>query len=420
MEHIVASTLTKHFYQNDILYDLQLGFPRERRSCETQLIQLVEDLARNMTSGKQTDLTLLDFSKAFDKVNHLKLLYKLQLHGVQGKTLRWIESFLVGRSQTVVLNGNNSDELPVLSGVPPQGSVLGPILFLLYINDLPDSLQSQVRLFADDTAVYLTVEGQADSEKLQKDLNVLQDWEKEWDMEFNPSKCQVVHITRSKRPIQTSYEMHGQVLEAVHSARYLGVDITSDLKFTQHINRITANASKSLGYFKRNILTKHTGIREAAFKTIVRPQLEYASTVWSPYTKQNVKKNEMVQRRAVRWTLNSYSSYASVTEMQNQLKLRTLEQRRADARVIMIIMLYKIIHGLVAIPLPSYFEQPSRMTRHSHPLALRQIHTSANYYKYSFFPAAVEYWNRLPCSVVTLPTLDQFSVAVRSHDHQMF
>ena len=114
----------------------------------------------------------------------------------------------------------------------------------------------------------------------------------------------------------------------------------------------------------------------------------------------------MVQRRAIRWTQNSYSSYASVTQMQNQLGLRTLKQRRADARVI---MLFKIIHGLVAIPLPQYFEQPSRMTRHSHPLALCQIHTSGNYYKYSFFPAAVVYWNRLPCSVVTLPTLDTFS-----------
>ena len=174
---------------------------------------------------------------------------------MQGKTLRWIESFLIGRSQTVVLNGNNSDELPVSSGVT-QGSVLGPILFLLYINDLPDSLQFQVRLFADDTAVYLTVDGQTDSKKLQKDLNVLQDWEKEWDTEFNPSKCQVVHITRSKRPIQTSSSMHGQVLEAVKSARYLGVDIASDLKFTQLINRITANASKSLGYLKRNKQTK--------------------------------------------------------------------------------------------------------------------------------------------------------------------
>ena len=111
---------------------------------------------------------------------------------------------------------------------------------------------------------------------------------------------------------------------------------------------------------------------------------------------------------------NSYSTYASVTQMQNELRLRTFEYGRADARVI---MLFKIIHGLLAIPLPPYFKQPSRMKRHSHPLALRQIHTSVNYYKYSFFPAAVVHWNKLPCSVVTLPTLDQFSVAVRSLDH---
>ena len=176
MEHIVASSLTKHFNQNNILYDLQHGF-LDRRSCETQLLQLIEDLARNMTEGKQTDLILLDFSKAFDKVNHLKLLYKLQVHRVQGKTLGWIESFLVGRSQTVVLDGESSDKLPVLSGVP-QGSVLGPILFLLYINDLPENVQSQVRLYADDTAVYLTVQDPNDSERLQSDLNILQEWGK--------------------------------------------------------------------------------------------------------------------------------------------------------------------------------------------------------------------------------------------------
>ena len=150
MEHIVASNLTRHFNKNNILYDLQHGF-REKRSCETQHIQRVEDLGRQLTLGNQTDLVLLDLSKALDKVSHLKLLFKLLMHGVNSKTLNWIQSFLGGRTQAVVLEGESSSEVPVTSGVP-QGSVLGPLLFLLYINDLPENIQSQVRLFADDTA----------------------------------------------------------------------------------------------------------------------------------------------------------------------------------------------------------------------------------------------------------------------------
>ena len=169
-------------------------------------------------------------------------------------------------------------------------------------------MQSQVRLLADDTAVYLTVHGQEDAAKLQNDLDIFQEWERVWDMEFNPSKCQTLYITRSRWPFKSTYTMHGQVLVSVDSARYLGMDIASDLNFSQHVNRTTSNASKSLGYLKRNIKTKHSDIREAAYKTIVRPQLEYASLVWSPYTKKDINKVEMVQRRAVRWTLNRYST----------------------------------------------------------------------------------------------------------------
>ena len=160
----------------------------ERRSCATQLIQLIEELARNTSQGRQTDLILLDFSKAFDRVNHMTLLHKLHQHGVRGNTLSWIKAFLIGRSQTVILEGESSSEIPVTSGVP-QGSVLGPLLFLLYINDLPENIHSQARLSADDTAIYITINNHSDSDTLQQDLDTLHTWERLWDMDFNPSTC---------------------------------------------------------------------------------------------------------------------------------------------------------------------------------------------------------------------------------------
>ena len=149
-----------HLNKHNVLDKLQHGF-REKRSCET-LIQLVEDLGRQLSLGKQTDFIFLDFSKAFDKVNNLKLIYKLYCFGVKGNTLNWIQSFLIGRTKTVALDGESSEEVTVSSGIP-QSSVLSPLLFLLYINDLLDNIQSQVGLFADDTTVYLTVSNMKDN-----------------------------------------------------------------------------------------------------------------------------------------------------------------------------------------------------------------------------------------------------------------
>ena len=211
--------MVEHMNKHNLLYDLQHGF-REKRSCETQLTMMVEELARNACAGKQTDLVLLDFSKAFDKVNHSKLLWKLHQYGIRGNALNWIHAFLGNRSQSVVLEGEESDLVPVTSCVP-LGYVLGPILFLIYTNDFPDQIISQVRLFADDTVVYLTMEGGDSHRVLQNDIDSLSIWESRWDMEFNPSKCQVVRVTSSRRPINILYFLHGQVLEVVTSARSL-------------------------------------------------------------------------------------------------------------------------------------------------------------------------------------------------------
>ena len=161
MEHIIASKLMRHGTNNDILYPLQHGF-REKRSCELQLLGFVNDLLDSLDAGKETDVIVTDFSKAFDKVGHQRLLHKLDFYGVRGLTKKWISSFLSNRTQRVVLEGSSSTEVEVSSGVP-QGSVLGPCLFLFYINALPDNMISSVRLFADDTIMYLTIDSQCDA-----------------------------------------------------------------------------------------------------------------------------------------------------------------------------------------------------------------------------------------------------------------
>ena len=192
----------------------------------------------------------------------------------------------------MALEGEKSSEIPVTSGVP-QGSVLGPILFLLYINNLPDKITSQVRLFADDTAVYLTVTSKDDSQTLQQNLIKLEHWEKTWEMHFNPSKCQVMHICKSPNLIKTQYVLHGQVLEAVEHAKYLGLDIGNKLNWNHHIQNVTTKANKTLGYLRRNIRTKHKGIRQTAYQTLVRPQVEYASHEWSPHTDKTLTRSKL-------------------------------------------------------------------------------------------------------------------------------
>ena len=178
-----------------------------KTQLRNQLIQFVQDISDSLNESGHTDNIVMDFSNAFAKVDDKMLLLKLHRFGINKDVITWIGSFLSNRTQRVVLGGEESDPCPVMSGVP-QGSVLGPCLFLLYINDMPDMIQSNIRLFADDTIMYLTVSNQTDCQALQADLNKLETWESEWLMAFNPDKCEVIRITNKKTPTLFNYTLH--------------------------------------------------------------------------------------------------------------------------------------------------------------------------------------------------------------------
>ena len=412
LEHIVTKHILTHLENNNILYDLQHGF-RNKRSTETQLIAFTQDVLRNLGQGKQTDVIIMDFAKAFDKVSHWRLAIKLNNYGISGSVNKWIGNFLNNRTQRVVCNGETSDWAPVLSGVP-QGSVIGPILFLIYINDLPDEVKATVRLFADDTIMYMTMTCEFDSKQLQEDLNKLAAWEEKWKMKFHPNKCSVLRITRKKAPAIHNYQLHGHTLQPETNSKYLGLIINEKLSWNNHIDSVCKKGNSSLAFLRRNLQISQQHIKANAYTTLVRPQLEYGAAIWDPYTKLKQTQLEMVQRRAARYVHNDYSRHSSPTHMLQQLGWRSLLQRRADIRLI---FFYKSLHGLIAVDLQQQLTPQPRASRHNHPMSFIPLCETKQYIQQSFLPRTILQWNRLPQTIALSTSLDTFKQGVCTINH---
>ena len=397
------------FDKNTLLKDHQHGF-RKRCSCETQLTVTIQEIASRLSKGNQVDIILLDFAKAFDKVPYSRLLHKLDFYWVRNQTSNWIKFFLENRKQEVVLDGSHSDQSDVLSGVP-QGTVLGPLLFLAYINDMPESLRSSdYRLFADDSLLYCAVNKASDCKLLQQDLTALEQWETDWQMSFNPSKCTVirVHTGRSIK-YQSTYTLHGQTLEVVDGSKYLGVTVTDNLSWSRHVSETAGKAQRSLGFLRRNFKHCSRQVKSATYTSVVRPVLEYASPVWDPYHEADIKALEQVQRRAARYVYNDYTSRTPgcVTDMVNELGWESLQDRRQISRLC---LLYKSHHGLVDIDKTAYLKPGDSRTR-SH-TGFYQEHIKNEVYYNSFFPRTIRDWNRLPNSLTSSTTVDGFRASL--------
>ena len=268
------------------------------------------------------------------------------------------------------------------SGVP-QGTVLGPLLFLLYVNDLPDGLNSPVRLFADDALLYGIISNDTDGNKIQDGLRKLEQWQYKWQMDFNPSKCKVVCFSTKKDPSQKTYELCGVALEEVKYTSNLGVTLDHKSKWGRHIQDITAKANSTLGV-KRNLWNCPREVKEIAYQTIVRPKLEYACASWDPYYKKDIVKVESVQRKAARFQCTpNYQQTASVTDMIKELGWDSLESRSKKARLN---LMYKLAHRLINIDTVNHLESHSEMrTRGSHSFKYRIPKFYKDVFKFSFF-----------------------------------
>jgi hypothetical protein len=351
-------------------------------------------------------MLILDFSKASDVVPHERLLLKLHYYWIRGKLLSWIRAWLTTqREQCVMLDGDKSESCKVKSGVP-QGTVLGPLMFLLYINDIGDNINSKLRLFADDSLLYNVVISASDATNLQKDLDKLTEWAEQWQMKFNPSKCYVLRITSKKNPVIHHHKMLGQELETVDHNPYLGLELTSTFSWDHHINNIKSKANKQLGFLRRNLGKCPLKIKRQAYISLVRPHLEYASSVWDPHLQKHIDGIEMVQRRAARFISSKYDREpGTVTKLLNDLELPLLHQRRKIARLI---IFYKAMNNLIAIPIPEYIQKPTRITRSYHHSRFIRMGTNKDIYKFSFYPRTITEWNTLPPDITRAENCEAF------------
>ena len=287
MERIMRDQIVEHMTRNNFFSPYQHGFI-SGKSCVTQLLEYLEDLTEALDQGEDVDIIYLDFSKAFDKLPHRKLMKKIWGYGIRGKMYKWIKDFLTNRSQKVVVEGQASSPKPVTSGVP-QGSVLGPILFVIYINDLPEVIQCCIRLFADDSKIYRRVSRAEHIEMLQSCLNRAVTWADIWEMFFNLLKCHHLHV--GKNPIGQYYTMQsheGEMrLENVKSEKDLGVIIDNSLSFGEHISSKISIANRNLGLIFRTFTFMDKDMFLNLFKAIVRPHVEYATSAWAPQYKRH-------------------------------------------------------------------------------------------------------------------------------------
>ena len=382
----------KHYSRHNFISNTQHGF-QKGLSCETQLATTVEELQKSLDNKYQQDVVILDFNKAFDKVPHRHLLKKLDTSGIRGNIHKWFTAYLINMTQRVIVDGRSSEEAPFLSGVP-QGTVLGPLMFLTYINDITSDLTSQMKLFADDALLFRPIKSEKDCKSLQKDLDTLEIWSKRWKMTFNISKFNVLRMTGKKASITQNYKLGNDPLTTITSHPYLGVEFDSKLSWKGQVQNVKAKGTKTLNMVRRNF-TKGTNanIREQIYTSLVRPTLEYGSVAWDTHQANIIQMLESVQNKGARYVTQEWSRYSSITDIKDKLGWCTLQQRRYVNRLS---FFFKSVNNLHGHSLPPHVTRQKRASKNHHAYSYHTLRARTDAYLHSFLPGAIRAWNNLP------------------------
>ncbi|MCP4494602.1 MAG: reverse transcriptase family protein, partial [Gammaproteobacteria bacterium] len=415
-ERIIRNNLVEYMEGNFLLSNKQHGF-RRGRSCLTQLLAHYDSIIRNLNSGLETDVIYLDFSKAFDKVDHGLLLRKLKFYGIKGKLFTWIKEFLTNRKQIVTVDGVHSEPADVTSGVP-QGTVLGPLLFLLDINDLEEVVQSaKVACFADDTRLSAPIDCEGDTLLLQNDLNRVVEWSIQNNMVLHEGKFEYLCYRTGdskwleEMPFTNSHMEYktpaGFTICPKDSVKDLGVTLSADYHWSIHINQMAAGARRlaswALGVFR----DRSTTVMMTIWKALIRCKLEYCCPLWHPHKLEDIKALEDVQRFFTRQIAGMQD--ADYWERLKRLKIQSLQRRRERY---IIIHVWKLLHKMVPNDLNVEFYHRERLGWRARipKFFSRARQSSKTLYDASFAVNGPKLWNTLPKSINSIQDLDTFKI----------
>jgi hypothetical protein len=413
-ERILRKSMVEYLDENNILCSNQHGF-RSGRSCLTQLLIHFDEIMLGMTNEKDTDAIYLDYAKAFDKVDHRLLLAKLHRYGFSKQLVKWVESFLTDRTQKVLVNGHSSFMAAILSGVP-QGTVLGPLLFILFINDMEMCVKnSTIRFFADDTRLSKHISFETDVHDLQSDLDRVITWAKQNNMKLHEDKFDL--MVHKHRPNFTLYELPfvceqmsytistGDTLYPINGLKDLGVIVSSDLSWSPHVSTIASRARSVASWVLSAFLTRDRVTMLTLYKSLVRSHLEYCCPLWNPNKLGDIQLLEGVQR-----TFTSKISGVKHLDYWSRLKALNLMslQRRRERYIIL--QMWKILHGQCPNDLAIQFLEPSRHGIKAKVPKLNRSSSQRHQSKYdtSFAVIGPRLWNTIPSSLPQIADLEEF------------